>query len=84
MKVKELNKIMKPQINSNCIHCGACAFECPNEAIFKFNTPYKIAGTERFPLKKRTYYIVPALCSLCVETAGKLLCADICPMNAIV
>ncbi len=52
-------------IKSQCILCGDCEFECPNQAI-KF--------------KGDTYVIDPNLCNECEGHYDSPRCAEICPM----
>ena len=54
-------------INEDCIFCGACEPECPNEAI----SP----GDE-------VYVIDPARCTECVGSHESSQCASICPVDA--
>ena len=56
-------------INDECINCGACEPECPNEAITE--------GEE-------TYVIDPALCTECVGFYGDEACQSVCPVGACV
>ena len=53
----------------DCIDCGACEPECPNEAITE--------GDE-------IYIIDPALCSECVGAFDEPQCADVCPVDVCV
>ena len=56
-------------INSDCINCGYCEPECPNEAI--------TAGEE-------ICIIDPAKCTECVGHYDKSQCIAVCPMDCIV
>src|SRR5690349_12186227 len=53
-------------INAECINCGACLPECPNEAISE--------GDD-------TFVIDPARCTECVGHFAKQQCADVCPIE---
>lgn len=54
-------------INDECINCGACEPECPNQAIS--------AGEER-------YIIDPAKCTQCVGAFDEPQCSAVCPVEA--
>jgi ferredoxin len=56
-------------ITEECINCGACEPECPNQAIS--------AGDER-------YVIEPAKCTECVGHFEESQCAAVCPVDSCV
>jgi len=60
---------MAYKITEDCINCGACEPECPNQAI----SP----GDER-------YVIDPAKCTECVGFFDQSQCAAVCPTGACV
>ena len=60
---------MALMITEECINCGACEPECPNQAIS--------AGDER-------YIIDPAKCTECVGHFDESQCAAVCPVDACV
>jgi ferredoxin len=60
---------MAYKITEECINCGACEPECPNQAIS--------AGDER-------YVIDPAKCTECVGHFDESQCAAVCPTDACV
>ncbi|MEA2006299.1 MAG: YfhL family 4Fe-4S dicluster ferredoxin [Acidobacteriota bacterium] len=60
---------MALMINEECINCGACEPECPNEAIS--------AGDE-------LYVINPDKCTECVGHFDEPQCASVCPVDACV
>ena len=60
---------MATMITDECINCGVCEPECPNEAITE--------GDE-------TFEIDPALCTECVGFADSEQCAAVCPVDACV
>lgn len=60
---------MALMINEECINCGACEPECPNEAIS--------AGDE-------LYVINPDKCTECVGHFDEPQCAAVCPVDACV
>lgn len=58
---------MAYKISEDCISCGACESECPNEAISEGET---------------TYVIDPDKCTECVGAHDTSQCAEICPVDA--
>ncbi|MGA2362202.1 MAG: YfhL family 4Fe-4S dicluster ferredoxin [Candidatus Aminicenantales bacterium] len=60
---------MAYKITEECINCGACEPECPNQAIS--------AGDER-------YVINPERCTECVGHFDESQCAAVCPTDACV
>ncbi len=54
-------------ITEECINCGACEPECPNQAIS--------AGEE-------IYIINPDRCTECVGHYDESQCASVCPVDA--
>jgi ferredoxin len=58
---------MAYKITDECISCGACEPECPNNAISEGDTIYTID---------------PDKCTECVGSSETSKCADICPVNA--
>jgi ferredoxin len=56
-------------ITEECINCGACEPECPNQAI--------TAGEER-------YIIDPGKCTECVGHFEESQCAAVCPVDSCV
>ncbi len=57
---------MATTITAECIQCGACLPECPNEAISE--------GAD-------TYQIDPARCTECVGFHEKEACQAVCPVE---
>jgi ferredoxin len=57
---------MATHITSDCINCGACQPECPNDAISE--------GDE-------IYQIDPNLCTECVGFDAKEKCQAVCPVE---
>jgi ferredoxin len=53
-------------INEECINCGACQPECPNEAIYVGGEDYEYKGKTESALSDDLYYIVPEKCTECV------------------
>lgn len=60
---------MSTMITEECINCGVCEPECPNEAITE--------GEE-------TFVINPSLCTECVGFHAKEQCAEVCPVDCCV
>jgi len=60
---------MAYKITEECINCGACEPECPNQAIS--------AGDER-------YEINPEKCTECVGYFNEPQCASVCPVNCCI
>ena len=58
---------MAYKINEDCISCGACEPQCPNEAIK--------AGDD-------IYVINPAKCTECVGSYPSSQCSEVCPVDA--
>lgn len=58
---------MAYKISEDCISCGACESECPNEAISEGDT---------------TYVIDPKKCTECVGAFESSKCAEVCPVDA--
>jgi ferredoxin len=60
---------MSTIITDECINCGACEPECPNEAISE--------GDD-------IYVIDPDLCTECVGFHGDEACQSVCPVECCV
>ncbi len=58
---------MAYKISEDCISCGACEPECPNQAISEGDT---------------TYVIDPNKCTECVGSHESSKCAEVCPVDA--
>ncbi len=58
---------MAYKIIDECISCGACETECPNQAISEGET---------------IYVIDPDRCTECVGAFESSKCADVCPVDA--
>lgn len=56
-------------INDECVNCGVCEPECPNEAITEGEDIYDIE---------------PAKCTECVGHFDEPQCIDVCPVDCIV
>lgn len=60
---------MAYKITDDCISCGACEAECPNNAISEGEEIYVI-DTDR--------------CTECVGNSESPMCAGVCPMGACI
>ncbi|MFQ5698287.1 MAG: YfhL family 4Fe-4S dicluster ferredoxin [Myxococcota bacterium] len=60
---------MSTMITEECINCGVCEPECPNDAISE--------GEE-------TFVIDPSLCTECVGFHAAEQCAEVCPVDCCV
>jgi ferredoxin len=57
---------MSMRITDDCISCGACESECPNNAISEGDT---------------IYIIDPTLCVECEGQYDSPRCVDVCPID---
>lgn len=69
-------------ITDECINCGACAAECPTEAILKPAANYKVNRKKYSPLSMEHFFIVTEFCDEC-SRINEIKCIVVCPMNAI-
>lgn len=69
-------------ITDDCINCGACAVECPTEAIIEAGEYFEIGGKSFSPLSMEHFFIVTEICDRC-SGINELQCKVVCPMNAI-
>ena len=60
-------------ITDECINCGVCEPECPNEAI----DDGEGEGLD-------FYYIDPKLCTECVGFHGEEACQEVCPVDCCI
>ncbi len=60
---------MAYKITEDCISCGACEPECPNQAIKEGDT---------------IYVINPERCTECVGSHPSSKCAEVCPVGAAI
>jgi ferredoxin len=86
---------MAIQITSECINCGACEPECPNNAIYEGGANWELAGTsygdgDTAPsgatgfFSNDFFYIVPDKCTECVGFHDEPQCAAVCPVDCCV
>jgi ferredoxin len=59
---------MSVRITDRCVLCGACEWECPNEAI---------------SLRSVNPMVVEELCTECYGHFGEAQCIVVCPVRAI-
>ncbi len=69
-------------ITEDCINCGACAVECPTEAIYEPGKSNEINGELYNPISEDHFFIVTEICNECAGF-NKIRCIAICPMDAI-
>ncbi|MCD6230918.1 MAG: YfhL family 4Fe-4S dicluster ferredoxin [Dehalococcoidia bacterium] len=60
---------MAYKITDDCISCGVCAAECPNQAISEGETVFVIDSEK---------------CTECVGAHESSKCAEVCPVDACV
>jgi ferredoxin len=60
---------MAMKIVEECIACGACEPECPNQAISTDGT---------------TYIVAPDRCTECVGAHETQKCIEVCPVDCII
>jgi ferredoxin len=82
---------MAIKITEECINCGACEPECPNNAIYEGGVEWSISdGTaidaeqKNPPVSTDIYYIVPNKCTECQGFHEEPQCAAVCPVDCCV
>jgi ferredoxin len=60
---------MAKKITEDCTNCGACAAECPSEAIAEGDDTYMIDASK---------------CDECASKGGSSSCMEVCPTDCIV
>jgi len=75
---------MSTMITAECINCGACEPECPNNAIYEGGAPWQANGNSHPALQQDIYYIVPEKCTECVGFFDQEQCAAVCPVDCCV
>ncbi len=60
---------MTLKITDDCIACGICVDECPNQAIFEDDMQFAIN---------------PDLCTECIVDYAEPQCKGVCPSQAII
>lgn len=83
---------MSYYITTECINCGACEPECPNNAIYEGGASWELAGTtygeNDTPPSGLTgfwsaeyFYIAPDKCTECKGFHDKPQCVEVCPVD---
>ena len=81
---------MAIKITDDCINCGACEPECPNNAIYEADILWKMSDgtsvqdeTERSDggFSDEFYYIATDKCTECVGFHEEPQCAAVCPVD---
>lgn len=86
---------MAIKITDDCINCGACEPECPNEAIYEAGVEWEMDGTtggegDPSPSGKTDFYsdeffyIVPDKCTECIGYHDEPQCVAVCPVDCCV
>ncbi|WP_185865908.1 4Fe-4S binding protein [Blattabacterium cuenoti] len=87
---------MSIKITEECINCGACESECPNNAIYEGGKKWRMSdGTslkkketflsmDQEPKEKDIYFIVSEKCTECVGFYDQPQCIVICPVHCCV
>lgn len=73
---------MAMMITDDCINCGACAVECPTDAIFEPGESWRVDGKENAPISMEHFFIVTEFCDEC-SGINEIKCITVCPMDAI-
>jgi ferredoxin len=71
-------------ITDDCISCGACLPECPNEAIFETRSDAEAKGNHvggRQGVGDSIYVITHDRCTECVGHFDEPQCASVCPVD---
>lgn len=71
-------------ITDECINCGACEPECPNNAIYEGGMRWSINKENYEPLSNDYFYIVPDKCTECVGFYDEPQCMAVCPVDCII
>ena len=73
-------------ITAECISCGACIPECPNEAIFETRSDAEAKGNhvgEGQGEGDSIYVITHDRCTECVGHFDEPQCVQVCPVSCI-
>ena len=75
---------MSVKITEECINCGACLPECPNEAIFEVRSDAEAKGykvSEGDGEGDTIYVITHDRCTECVGHFDDIQCQAVCPVD---
>ncbi len=75
---------MSVRITEECINCGACLPECPNEAIFEVRSDAEAKGykvSEGDGEDDTLYVITHDRCTECVGHFDDIQCQAVCPVD---
>lgn len=86
---------MAYKITEECINCGACEPECPNNAIYEGGTSWELGGKtygegDATPsgatgfFSNDYFYIVPDKCTECEGFHDSPQCVEVCPVECCV
>ena len=86
---------MAIMITTECINCGACEPECPNNAIYEGGANWTLGGQNFGPTDQAPsgavgfyssdyFYIVPDKCTECETFHDEPQCAAVCPVDCCV
>lgn len=75
---------MAIQITSECINCGACEPECPNNAIYEGGANWVLGNESHDALSTDFYYIAFEKCTECVGSHDSPQCQAVCPVDSCV
>ena len=79
---------MAIHITDDCINCGACEPECPNNAIYESGAEWAMSdgtsssdSTTNSPISEDLYFIVADKCTECKGFHDEPQCAAVCPVD---
>jgi len=79
---------MAIHITDDCINCGACEPECPNNAIYESGVEWAMSdgtsssdSTANAPISEDLYFIVTDKCTECKGFHDEPQCAAVCPVD---
>jgi ferredoxin len=82
---------MAIKITDECINCGACEPECPNNAIYEGGSLWRWSDgtsltdiTDQKSFSNEFFYIVSGKCTECVGFFDEPQCSSVCPVNCCV
>ena len=86
---------MAYKITEECINCGACEPECPNNAIYEGGTSWELGGKaygegDAAPsgatgfFSNDYFYVVPDKCTECEGFHDSPQCVEVCPVECCV